>query len=105
MGRRRRGGRTETDGHRRIYEQALHGLGLTPEEVRRRFVIVTDPGSPLEEVARKAGYHVVLADPHVSGRYSALPPVGLTPSAPAGVCGGPPPAPGGPGRAAAAGDE
>ncbi|HKB30742.1 MAG TPA: hypothetical protein VKD26_07880, partial [Streptosporangiaceae bacterium] len=71
--------------HRRIYEQALHGLGLTPEEVRRRFVIVTDPGSPLEEVARKAGYHVVLADPHVSGRYSALTAFGLTPSALAGV--------------------
>ncbi len=75
----------ETDSHRRIYEQALHDLGFTPEEVARRFVIVTDPGSPLEEVARKAGYHVVLADPNVGGRYSALTAFGLTPSALAGV--------------------
>jgi glucose-6-phosphate isomerase len=75
----------ETDSHRRIYEQALHDLGLTPAEVARRFVIVTDPGSPLEGLARKAGYHVVLADPNVGGRYSALTAFGLTPSALAGV--------------------
>ena len=79
------GSTIETDSHRRIYEQALHDLGLTPEEVARRFVVVTDPGSPLEEVARKAGYHVVLADPNVGGRYSALTAFGLTPSAIAGV--------------------
>ncbi len=79
------GSTIETDSHRRIYEQALHDLGLSPEEVARRFVIVTDPGSPLEEAARKAGYHVVLADPNVGGRYSALTAFGLTPSALAGV--------------------
>ncbi len=79
------GSTIETDSHRRIYEQALHNLGLTPEEIARRFVIVTDPGSPLEEVARQAGYHVVLADPDVGGRYSALTAFGLTPSAIAGV--------------------
>ena len=79
------GSTIETDSHRRIYEQALHGLGLTHEEIARRFVIVTDPGSPLEEVARKAGYHVVLADPDVGGRYSALTAFGLMPSAIAGV--------------------
>ncbi len=79
------GSTIETDSHRRIYEQALRDLGLTPEEVARRFVVVTDPGSPLEDVARKAGYHVVLADPSVGGRYSALTAFGLTPSAIAGV--------------------
>ena len=79
------GSTIETDSHRRIYEHALQDLGLKPEEVARRFVIVTDPGSPLEEVARKAGYHVVLADPNVGGRYSALTAFGLAPSAIAGV--------------------
>jgi len=79
------GSTIETDSHRRIYEHALHDLGLKPEEVARRFVIVTDPGSPLEAVARKAGYHVVLADPNVGGRYSALTAFGLAPSAIAGV--------------------
>ncbi len=75
----------ETDSHRRIYARALHDLGLTPEEVARRFVVVTDPGSPLEQVARQAGYHVVLADANVGGRFSALTAFGLTPSALAGV--------------------
>jgi glucose-6-phosphate isomerase len=75
----------ETDSHRRIYARALHDLGLTPEEVARRFVIVTDPGSPLEQEARKAGYHVVLADPNAGGGFSALTAFGLAPSALAGV--------------------
>ena len=79
------GSTIETDSHRRIYEEALHDLGLGPDELARRFVVVTDPGSPLEETARKAGYHVVLADPNVGGRYSALTAFGLVPSALAGA--------------------
>jgi glucose-6-phosphate isomerase len=79
------GSTIETDSHRRIYEEALRELGLGPDEIARRFVVVTDPGSPLEETARKAGYHVVLADPGVGGRYSALTAFGLVPSALAGV--------------------
>ena len=47
--------------------------------------MVTDPGSALEESARKAGYEVVLADPNVGGRYSALSAFGLVPSVLAGV--------------------
>lgn len=79
------GSTIETGSHRRIYEQALRDLGLSPEEVARRLVIVTDPGSPLEETARKAGYHVFLADPQVGGRYSALTAFGLVPSVLAGA--------------------
>ncbi len=79
------GSTIETDSHRRIYEQALRDLGLGPEELARRFVVVTDPGSPLEETARKEGYHVVLADLNVGGRYSALTAFGLVPSALAGA--------------------
>ena len=75
----------ETDSHRRIYEKAFAGLGLAPHEIARRFVVVTDPGSPLERTARQAGYHVVLADPNVGGRYSALTAFGLVPTALAGA--------------------
>ncbi|HEY7432166.1 MAG TPA: glucose-6-phosphate isomerase [Streptosporangiaceae bacterium] len=79
------GSTIETDSHRRIYEQAFAGIGLSPEEIARRFVVVTDPGSPLEATARAAGYRVVLADPNVGGRYSALTAFGLVPTALAGA--------------------
>src|SRR5215831_1862041 len=55
----------ETDSHRRIYEKAFAGLGLAPHEIARRFV--------------------VLADPNVGGRYSALTAFGLVPTALAGA--------------------
>jgi len=42
--------------------------------------VVTDPGSPLAESAREAGYRVFTADPHVGGRYSALTAFGLVPA-------------------------
>jgi glucose-6-phosphate isomerase len=79
------GSTVETDSHRRIYEHAFAGLGLDAVEIARRFVVVTDPGSPLEATAREAGYHVVLADPNVGGRYSALTAFGLVPTALAGA--------------------
>jgi glucose-6-phosphate isomerase len=79
------GSTVETDSHRRIYERAFAGLGLSPQHIARRFVVVTDPGSPLEKAADEAGYHVVLADPDVGGRYSALTAFGLVPTALAGV--------------------
>ena len=47
--------------------------------------MVTDPGSPLDESARAAGYRVFNADPTVGGRYSALTAFGLVPSGLAGV--------------------
>jgi len=75
------GSTIETDSHRRIYERAFADAGLAPAEIGRRFVMVTDPGSPLEATARQAGYHVVLADPNVGGRYSALTAFGLVPPA------------------------
>jgi transaldolase/glucose-6-phosphate isomerase len=47
-----------------------------------RFVAITDPGSPLEALARERGFRqVFLADPHVGGRYSALTAFGLVPGA------------------------
>jgi glucose-6-phosphate isomerase len=79
------GSTVETDSHRRAYWQAFLDSGLTEAEVGRHFVIVTDPGSPLEATAEEMGAAVVLADPDVGGRYSALTAFGLVPTALAGV--------------------
>jgi glucose-6-phosphate isomerase len=79
------GSTVETDSHRRAAWQAFRDAGLSEAETGRHFVVVTDPGSPLEETAREMGAYVVLADPDVGGRYSALTAFGLVPAALAGV--------------------
>ncbi len=76
------GGTVETDSQKRAYEKAFTDVGINPAE---RIVVVTDPGSPLEQSARAAGYRVFLADPSVGGRYSALTAFGLVPSGLAGA--------------------
>ena len=76
------GGTLETDSQRRAYESAFTAAGIDPAT---RIVIVTDPGSSLETLAREAGYRVFLADPNVGGRYSALTAFGLVPSGLAGA--------------------
>jgi transaldolase/glucose-6-phosphate isomerase len=51
-----------------------------------RFVVITDPGTPLEKIANSRGVAaVVLSDPAIGGRYSALSPFGIVPAALAGV--------------------
>ncbi len=80
------GSTVETDSHRRAFADAFAKAGLSTEEVGRRFVAVTDPGSPLERLAKDSGFRdVFLADPNVGGRYSALSAFGLVPSALAGA--------------------
>ncbi len=76
------GGTVETDSQKRVFEQAFSDAGIDPAG---RVVVVTDPGSPLEQSAREAGYRVFLADPEVGGRYSALTAFGLVPCGLAGV--------------------
>jgi glucose-6-phosphate isomerase len=76
------GSTVETDSQRRAFEQAFRDAGLDPT---RHMVVVTDPGSPLDEETRAAGYRVFNADPHVGGRYSALSAFGLVPSGLAGA--------------------
>jgi transaldolase/glucose-6-phosphate isomerase len=49
------------------------------------FAVVTDPGSPLETTARERGFRVVLGEPTIGGRYSALSAFGLVPAVLAGV--------------------
>ncbi|MEU6075295.1 glucose-6-phosphate isomerase [Micromonospora sp. NPDC047074] len=79
------GSTVETDSHRRAYWQAFLDAGMTEAEAGRHFVVVTDPGSPLEATAAEMGAFTVLADPNVGGRYAALTAFGLVPSALAGV--------------------
>lgn len=76
------GSTVETDSQRRVFEQAFTDAGIDPSG---RIVVVTDPGSPLEDDARAKGQRVVNADPDVGGRYSALTAFGLVPSGLAGA--------------------
>ncbi|MEO6509762.1 MAG: glucose-6-phosphate isomerase [Nocardioides sp.] len=76
------GGTVETDSQRRAYEKAFADAGI---DARERFVVVTDPGSPLDASATEAGYRVFRADPSVGGRFSALTAFGLVPSGLAGA--------------------
>ena len=76
------GSTVETDSQKRVYEQAFREHGIDPVD---RIVIVTDPGSPLDESARADGYRVFNADPNVGGRFSALTAFGLVPCGLAGV--------------------
>jgi glucose-6-phosphate isomerase len=76
------GSTVETDSQRRAFEAAFTAAGIDPTS---RIVVVTDPGSPLDQQSREAGYRVVNADPNVGGRYSALTAFGLVPSGLAGA--------------------
>ncbi len=76
------GSTVETDSQKRVYEEYFHAAGIDPVT---RIVVVTDPGSPLDQSARADGYRVFNADPNVGGRYSALTAFGLVPSGLAGV--------------------
>lgn len=76
------GSTIETDSQKRSFEAAFRAAGIDPAE---RIIIVTDPGSPLEQASLASGYRVFTADPTVGGRYSALTAFGLVPSGLAGV--------------------
>jgi glucose-6-phosphate isomerase len=77
------GGTVETDSQRRIFAEAFAAEGIDPAS---RMVVVTDPGSPLAELAESEGYRkVFLADPNVGGRYSAMSAFGLVPAGLAGA--------------------
>ena len=70
---------TETLSFFRYFWALLPGQG-------RHFVAVTDPGTPLEKLARERGFREVFNAPEdVGGRYSALTPFSLVPAAFLGV--------------------
>ncbi len=67
----------------RFFAEVARGAGVSPG---RRFAAVTDPGTPLEKLARDSGFReVFLALPSVGGRYSALTMFGLVPAALMGI--------------------
>jgi transaldolase / glucose-6-phosphate isomerase len=73
------GGTIETLSHMRYFYDRAGGDG-------RKFVAITDPGSPLIELAGERGFrHVFENDPDIGGRYSVLSYFGLVPAALAGV--------------------
>ena len=73
------GGTIETLSHMRYFFERTGGDGS-------RFCAVTDPGSPLAELARERGFRKVFEnDPDIGGRYSVLSYFGLVPAALAGV--------------------
>lgn len=76
------GSTVETDSQKRLFEDAFDKAGI---DKKQRIVIVTDPGSPMDQAARADGYQVINADPNVGGRYSALTAFGVVPSRLAGV--------------------
>jgi transaldolase / glucose-6-phosphate isomerase len=73
------GGTVETLSHMRYFFERAGRDGS-------RFVAVTDPGSPLVDLAAERGFrHVFENDPDIGGRYSVLSYFGLVPAALAGV--------------------
>src|SRR5215207_270823 len=73
------GGTIETLSHMRYFFERSGGDGS-------RFCAVTDPGSPLGEMARERGFRRVFEnDPDIGGRYSVLSYFGLVPAECAGV--------------------
>jgi len=76
------GSTIETASHKAFFTKVFQDAGLNPAD---HFVIVTDPGSPLDKSARADGLRTINADPNVGGRYSALSAFGLVPAALIGV--------------------
>jgi glucose-6-phosphate isomerase/transaldolase/glucose-6-phosphate isomerase len=73
------GGTIETLSHMRYFYERTGQDGS-------RFCAVTDPGSPLGDLARERGFRRVFEnDPDIGGRYSVLSYFGLVPAALAGV--------------------
>ncbi len=66
-------------------DRLLPALAAGCDEPSARVVVITDPGSPLEERAHVEGFRVVPGDADVGGRYSALSPFGLLPAVLLGV--------------------
>ena len=70
--------------HRYFYAKAEAALGAG--KAGQRFIAVTDPGSKLEERARRDGFaHVFHGDPAIGGRYSVLSNFGMVPAAVIGL--------------------
>jgi len=76
------GSTIETSSQRALFVEELAKLNLPLSD---HLVVVTDPGSLLESFANEVGAQLVLANPKVGGRFSALSAFGLVPAALIGV--------------------
>ena len=66
-----------------FYDSALKKTG---KQACRNFIIITDPESPMEELAHRLSLrHVFLSNPTIGGRYSALAFPGIVPAALLGI--------------------
>jgi glucose-6-phosphate isomerase len=79
------GGTIEPNSLYAIFREVADGA-LGHVEGGRRFIALTDPGSPLEAVAVNGGFLALVSTPeNVGGRFSALTPFGLVPAELLGV--------------------
>lgn len=76
------GGTIELVSLYKYFFQKVSAAGLKKEE---RFVVITDPGTPLAELAASNGFKRFNAPADVGGRFSALTVFGLLPAAAIGV--------------------
>ena len=76
------GSTIETKSHFAFFVDLLTKANLLPAD---HIVIITDPNTPLDKIARNEGYRVINAIPDVGGRFSALSAFGLVPAALIGV--------------------
>ena len=72
----------ETKSHFAFFVDLFTKANLLPTG---HIVIVTDPNTSLDEIARGEGYRIINANPDVGGRFSALSAFGLVPAALIGV--------------------
>lgn len=67
-----------------FWNRAAASLG--EESAGAHFAAITDPGTPLEDVARRLRFaFVFIGNPDIGGRFSALSPFGLVPAALKGI--------------------
>jgi len=67
-----------------FYNNTLKEIGK--DNVGKHFIAITDPGSGLEEMAKKLNFRkIFLNDPNIGGRYSALSLFGMVPATLVGV--------------------
>jgi glucose-6-phosphate isomerase len=67
-----------------FYNKTLTQFGK--ESAGKHFVVITDPGSELEEMAKKLNFRkIFINDPNIGGRYSALSLFGMAPASLIGV--------------------
>jgi len=79
------GGTVETMSFMKYFFTRL-STKLGKEEASKHFIAITDPGSGLEETARKLKFRkIFLNDPDIGGRFSALSLFGIVPAALLGI--------------------